>query len=1036
MTFLSPLCGFKMKAQLLCLMSVNSQVFAEVNEQPWQDKVYTDFLTWNSEIQRYPDCDNCSGVDKNSPVQKFYFMGGGKIEALNGSNGDAVYLSSGVDFTSYIGEAKSLTLIGRNQSLVVNQNSSATFNGTKSNIDFGASEWDEDGDAATVYLDQGAKLNVDMGTMHVSGGAETNLKLFDNATANIKLSGDFVSEAGGTGVAIENDYGTSNTNIAISAENIKLSTVDDEKAKRKSGLYLLAYDGSAGQSNLSVKFSAKSKLEISGFRNGIKTFGTSRISLNAKDVEVNGNSYGINLYGYGATIASGETVTSGAEVNSDNSVLIKSENTAAYLRDRSSLSINSEKSSALSGDYIVARVEGNSQLTVVSKEVDFTSEKTSNWAFFVVDHSYAKIDAETTNFLGKTIFKNGSALEVSANNGNSNGMIGAYGGSTVDYEYKNEFLASVDNDPENLLMYSNGTGSQVRINAKNLNIRGYLEAGDAGKIDVLSGINSQMLGATILDDSSSQINLTFDRSSTWKLTDNSELTSLKMNASTIDFSGWKPDAGTLRTEEIYRSLKTSSWSGENNTLKMKIDLAREDSSHVLTDQFVIQNEAKGSHIADIKIDGRELVPEKLHSINWLVSQGANSKMTIKNKDGSNQFSGNGMVTTWALSFVGEGEEGKLDNAEGLTELAGVTTGVGSGKWYLVRSDAIIPVMPTPTPTPNPVPDPSDPSEMQQITNLGVSATQALSFASELEDLRTRLGEIRYGAQDGAWVRAGFAKERANGYQGRGFKQKTNDLHIGLDRLVGATENSSWLVGGALRYAKSKQDGFTAARGGEGELEQYSAKLYATYMRAQGLYADFVLQAGRYSQELTGLANDLSSAFTANYRTYGYGASVEVGHMFDFNNKTDDRRWFNHSFVEPQIQLSYFYAHGKDYETSTGMTVSQGNADFLTGRAGLVIGQKFNFGTQNSLDRRYLQFGLKGGMKYEFLGDQMIRYTGVEGVTKERQADDVKGARYYYGVTGDWQLGENFRAYASIEREEGDHYTKDFDVSVGLKYQFN
>ena len=291
-------------------------------------------------------------------------------------------MSSGVDFTSYIGEAKSLTLIGRNQSLVVNQNSSATFNGTKSNIDFGASEWDEDGDAATVYLDQGAKLNVDAGTMHVSGGAETNLKLFDNATANIKLSGDFVSEAGGTGVAIENDYGTSNTNIAISAENIKLSTVDDEKAKRKSGLYLLAYDGSAGQSNLRVKFSAKSKLEISGFRNGIKTFGTSRISLNAKDVEVNGNSYGINLYGYGATIASGETVTSGAEVNSDNSVLIKSENTAAYLRDRSSLSINSEKSSALSGDYIVARVEGNSQLTVVSKEVDFTSEKNFQLGIF------------------------------------------------------------------------------------------------------------------------------------------------------------------------------------------------------------------------------------------------------------------------------------------------------------------------------------------------------------------------------------------------------------------------------------------------------------------------------------------------------------------------------------------------------------------------------------------------------------------------------------------------------------------------------
>lgn len=112
--------------------------------------------------------------------------------------------------------------------------------------------------------------------MYASNGSETNLELFDNAKANIKLTGDFISSAGGTGIAIENDYSGSDTNISIDAKNIQISTVDSEQAKRKSGLYLLAYDDGA-QSNLSVNLTAESNLNIAGFTNGIQTFGSSRI---------------------------------------------------------------------------------------------------------------------------------------------------------------------------------------------------------------------------------------------------------------------------------------------------------------------------------------------------------------------------------------------------------------------------------------------------------------------------------------------------------------------------------------------------------------------------------------------------------------------------------------------------------------------------------------------------------------------------------------------------------------------------------------
>lgn len=208
------------------------------------------------------------------------------------------------------------------------------------------------------------------------------------------------------------------------------------------------------------------------------------------------------------------------------------------------------------------------------------------------------------------------------------------------------------------------------------------------------------------------------------------------------------------------------------------------------------------------------------------------------------------------------------------------------------------------------------------------------------------------------------------------------------------------------------------------------------MHESGSYADFVLQAGRYDQELKGLDNTGTGSTHADYDTWGYGASIEVGHLFTIANAEDYRPWFNHWFIEPQFELSYFRAQGADYRTSTGMKVEQDDADFLTGCAGLVIGKKFNYGTTDDLDKRYFQAALIGGVKHEFLGgDQTIHYTGVDNVKLSAKADDIGGTRVYYGVNMDWQLAQNLRLFGEVSREEGDGYTKDYDVSIGLKYSF-
>lgn len=241
----------------------------------------------------------------------------------------------------------------------------------------------------------------------------------------------------------------------------------------------------------------------------------------------------------------------------------------------------------------------------------------------------------------------------------------------------------------------------------------------------------------------------------------------------------------------------------------------------------------------------------------------------------------------------------------------------------------------------------------------------------------------------------------------------------------------------MRYGHSEQEGFAAANGGSGDLDQYSAKLYATWMHQSGIYADLVLQGGYYEQDLDGIANDGKTSFNASYHTWGYGASVEIGHMFTLaqDKEADDRLWYSQWFLEPQAQLSYFAVKGADYTTSTGMQVSQDNADFLTGRLGFVLGKKVNYGGLDDLDKRYFQAALMGGVKYEFLGDQGIDFTGADGVRRHVDASDMSGARFYYGVMADWQATDNLRFYGQVSREEGDSYTREYAVHFGVKYQF-
>ena len=317
------------------------------------------------------------------------------------------------------------------------------------------------------------------------------------------------------------------------------------------------------------------------------------------------------------------------------------------------------------------------------------------------------------------------------------------------------------------------------------------------------------------------------------------------------------------------------------------------------------------------------------------------------------------------------------------------------EWYLTRTEGFSPT-----------------GEMA-LGLSGMTSAYAMHM-SRLSDLRERLGEIRYGnGTDGLWVRGFTEENRLSGLGGTDFSQNVYGTSFGYDRLLEQDENNKWLLGlrGQISRAHQRVDGL---HGGTGDNRSYGIAAYATWQHTEGWYADTVLSWDWYDQDLKTRMLDGTPVHGA-YHTYAGGISQEVGRMFRFDNGL---------FVEPQLQLSWYWMKGMDFTTSNGMDVDQDDACALTGRAGLVVGKKWDL--DNS---RYFQPYLKAGVNHEFMGDQKVTVNGI------RFSNDLRGTRGYYGAGFDLQFASNARIYAEFEREDGQKASTPWSVSAGLRVEF-
>lgn len=390
-----------------------SNAYAEINERPKFDATYDEKVVLDSEWQIFPN--EYTGAEK----RKYTFNKGLTVSPNVSSTGNAIYLLENIDVDFELGNGSEMNLKSSGGALQVSPNSKLTINGVNSNLYFGNKNWNEYNEAATIWMDKGSKLEIHAGNLTTSGGAETNLKLFDNAQAKINLTGNFTSDAGGTAIAMENDYRNSDTSLSIQAANITLGTTDLETARRKAGLYLLAYEEN-GDNKLSVDLHAKDTLKISGFAKGIQTFGNALINLRGKNIIISAESdsqgIGLSLNSYNA--AKPSILKAEAE-----NLSIKGSDYAIYAKDRVDAQLNATGDINISGSNYAISANKNTDIQLkTGQNLNILSD---TWGIVSFDSTVNAQAEKAINIRGKvwtsgghiTVGKDSSTLQTVINGG-------------------------------------------------------------------------------------------------------------------------------------------------------------------------------------------------------------------------------------------------------------------------------------------------------------------------------------------------------------------------------------------------------------------------------------------------------------------------------------------------------------------------------------------------------------------------------------------------------------------------------------------
>lgn len=599
---MKPFKRHKKRLLIMIAMSITcactSSVYAEINERPKFDATYDDKVVLDSEWQIHPD--EYTGAEK----RKYTFNKGLTVSPNVSNTGNAIYLDSNIDVDFKLGNGSEMNLESSGGALQVDTHSKLTINGDNSNLYFGNKKWDEYNEAATIYMDKGSKLEIHAGNLTTSGGAETNLKLFDNAQAKINLTGNFTSDAGGTAIAMENDYCNSDTSLSIQAANITLGTTDLETADRKAGLYLLAYKEN-GDNKLSVDLHAKDTLKISGFAKGIQTFGNALINLRGKTIIISAES---DSQGRGLSLNSWDAAKPSILKAEAENLSIKGSDYAIYANDRVDAQLNATGDINISGSNYAISANKNADIQLKSgQNLNILSD---TWGIVSFD-STVNAQADNAINIKGTVWTSGGHITVGKDSSTLQTVI--HGDLTAK---NNGYITAFVNNAG-----SSFTGNTTDAHWQDVNTR------DAGN----KGIHLTLNDGSVWND--------FDYDSTIQVLDTSKA---RVNMQDDKFKGLF--IGTLKGDKSTFNMDIDAGTNTNNSDRLYI-AGTHTGNHYITLNNVNAGDntdgAAGTVLVSVKDEqGKFLANDKESSLYWY-------KYTLDHQDSTTD----GYNTDWYLKRV-------------------------------------------------------------------------------------------------------------------------------------------------------------------------------------------------------------------------------------------------------------------------------------------------------------------------------------------------------------------------------------------------
>ena len=565
-----------------------------------------------------------------------------------------------------------------------------------------------------------------------------------------------------------------------------------------------------------------------------------------------------------------------------------------------------------------------------------------------------------------------------------------------------------------------------------------------GTADVTLHRGSVWTGKSSMSGADSVTNVSVNEGSTWKVTADSDVSTLKLSGGTVDLEGAAHQIkighlsadgtpGTFRMDLTYHDNQLSTYEnaedsdflyvggGEGQTFR--VEAADKSSLNGMRDGDKLYFARTASDAAAFDVDHKVLIRnwDKIYNKVFRVKTEAVTSAAAAG-DNTNTTASSGSVAgdsadAAAPSKTAAGARAKIaaasmteasagenaaDSSEAGTSNSENTTASSENNedaWYL-------------TPETTAVDNPLNPSDNAFIPNAnayvpGSAHNAAASIWRDNDTLLKRLGELRWSKNnDGAWGRVINRRLARSGTQA--FDVSMNTLQLGYDRRIPLSFGDIF-VGGAIEHSR----GTEKYDDGDGSVYMTDGALYGTFKGRSGDYVDVVTKAGKL---FTHYSSDYSDG--GDFENWGFSASAEYGHKFDLGWS-----WS----VEPQAQIKYSYLWGDDYTSDNGAKIYQDDMDSLVGRLGLLVAKEFGTGTENPV-----WIYAKGSVLHEFLGDRdETLYQDVA----MHDSTDLAGTWYSAGIGANVGLSENCSFYVDAERDFGTDIKVQYRIQGGFRFEF-